>query len=97
MNVNIDNLAEEMPDFHKHEDAQEWFKNKFGEKFVFKSEDVSDGERVFFYHIVKNDKEYEHYMEFLQQDTHEELQDTTAFHSYTTVEISEHGDVSLSI
>ncbi len=97
MNISIEQLAQELPDFASHEEARNWFQQKYKDSFIYKSQDVSDGMNVFFYHIVKDPQVYEQYMAELQNEVHSTLQDDKAFYSYTTVEIAENGDISLSL
>lgn len=56
MNIDIDQLTSSLPDFSTHEDASEWFTNRFGTQFIQKDEDFSEGKRVYFYHIVKKSR-----------------------------------------
>ncbi|MBT2662052.1 hypothetical protein [Bacillus sp. ISL-45] len=97
MNIDIDQLAASLPDFSTHEEAREWFSNRFGTQFIQKEEDFSEGKRVYYYHIVKNREDYDRYMASLMEDGKMELKSMEPFESYSTVEISEDGDVSISI
>ena len=97
MNIDIDQLAASLPDFSTHEEASEWFTNRFGSQFIHKEEDISEGKRVYFYHIVKNRDAYDQYMSSLMDDGKMEFKSMEPFESYSTVEISEDGDVSISI
>ncbi|MCM3573624.1 MULTISPECIES: hypothetical protein [Mesobacillus] len=97
MNIDIDQIAASLDDFSTHEEAREWFANRFGAQFIQKEEDISEGKRVYFYHIVKNRDAYNQYMASLMDDGKIEFKSMEPFESYSTVEISEDGDVSISI
>lgn len=96
MNIDFTTIYEKMPDFRSHNEARDWFKDQFGERFKFKNEDVIEGEKVYYYHVVKNQEIYEGFMENL---TIEEADITSMkpFESYSTIEISEDGGISFSI
>lgn len=97
MNIDTDELAASMPDFSTHEEAREWFTNRFGTQFIHKDDDFSEGKDVHYYHIVKNRDAYDRYMASLMDEGKLELKSMEPFESYSTVEISEDGDVSISI
>lgn len=96
MNINIEELANEMPEFNNHEEARGWFENRFQENIVFKERDIINDVPTYFYHIVKDTASYNNYMDMLSKDN-EEIDSMTPFQSYTTVSISENGDVEISL
>lgn len=97
MNVDINEITNHMPDFTSHEDARSWFKEQFHDHFLLRSIDEINGERVFFYHIVKNSESYQQYMETFAKPGNHEITSMAPFESYSTVEISEDGNVSISV
>ncbi|WP_456271284.1 hypothetical protein [Bacillus sp. AK031] len=96
MTFNIEQLAEEMPDFTSHNEASAWFGNRFQGQFIFKEKDVINEVPTYFYHIVKDTNNYNEYMNLLS-DEDQKIDSKTSFYSYTTVIISEHGDVEISL
>jgi hypothetical protein len=96
MTFNIEQLAEEMPEFTNHKEASEWFGNRFQGQFIFKEKDFINEVPTYFYHIVKDANGYNQYMNSLT-DENQKIDSTTSFYSYTTVIISEHGDVEISL
>lgn len=97
LNFDVNELVSSMPDFSNHEEAREWFTKRFGTQFLPKDEEKSEGKHVYYYHIVKNQENYDHYMMSLKEEGKMELNNMEPFESYSTVEISEDGDVSISI
>ncbi|RLL43750.1 hypothetical protein D8M04_12580 [Oceanobacillus piezotolerans] len=95
MNIDLAVITEEMPDFQHHEEARQWFKDKFKNDFLIRSSDTIDGRKIFFYHIIKNPQVYQKYMESFAKPVNHEITNMETFESYTTVEISEDGDVSI--
>ncbi|WP_079505563.1 hypothetical protein [Mesobacillus jeotgali] len=65
--------------------------------FYIIMEDISEGKHVSYYHIVKDQEAYDGYMASLTADRKMEINSMEPFESYTTVEISEDGNVSISI
>jgi hypothetical protein len=96
MTFNIEQLAKEMPDFTSHQEASEWFGNRFEGKFIFKEKDMINEVPTYFYHILKDTNGYNQYMNMLS-DEYQKIDSPTSFYSYTTVLISEHGDVEISL
>ncbi|MGM0844767.1 MAG: hypothetical protein ACQEUT_07295 [Bacillota bacterium] len=96
MDLNIKQLAEEMPEFDNHQEASEWFGNKFGGQFIFREKDIINGITTYFYHIVKDGNGYNRYMNSLSEEK-TEIDSMNSFYSYTTVSISEDGEVEISL
>jgi hypothetical protein len=97
VNIDLTSITEQMPDFNSHLEAREWFTSQFPNRFLLRSEDSLEGKRVYYYHVVKNPEVYQQYMESFAKAEGHEITNPKTFESYSTVEISEDGDVSLSI
>ncbi|WP_156291982.1 hypothetical protein [Oceanobacillus salinisoli] len=97
MNIDLTALSEEMPDFHNHDEARQWFKEKFGDDFLIRSSDVVNETKIYYYHIVKDLELYQQYMESFAKPVKHEITNMETFESYSTVEISENGDVNMYI
>jgi hypothetical protein len=97
MNIDVKSVFENLPDFQGHEDARSWFKDQFQERFLLRNSDIIDGKRIYYYHIVKDPDTYHAYMESLTSPVEHEYSSTEPFESYSTVEISENGDISFSM
>ncbi|MBB5172491.1 hypothetical protein [Texcoconibacillus texcoconensis] len=94
MDIDITSLSQDMPDFHNHEEAREWFKNQFHERFSLRSSDDEDGKKVYYYHLIKHPDQYEQYMEsFAKEQEGHEITNMETFESYSTVQITEDGDI----
>lgn len=96
MDINIEQLAEEMPEFENHQEASEWFGNRFQGQFIFKEKDTLNGIPTYFYHIIKDVNNYNRYMNALSQEE-SEIEAAQSFYSYTTVSITDDGDVEISL
>lgn len=83
----------DMPSFSNHEEAREWFKEQFGDRFLLRMTDMKDGKRVNFYHLVKDPDVYQPYMESFASSVKHEITNMDVFKSYTTIEIDENGQV----
>lgn len=97
MNMDLQSIFEHLPDFNSHDEAREWFKGHYQDRFLLRNSDVMEGQRVFYYHIVKDPDTYREYMESLSSEVEKEYSSTEPFESYSTVEISENGDVSFTV
>ncbi|HAQ07298.1 MAG TPA: hypothetical protein DCR24_07185 [Bacillus bacterium] len=97
MNLDINELVSRMPDFRSHEEASAWFSSEFGGQFVQKDHDVSEGKNVYYYHVIKNHEAYDRYMAYLMGEGKLDMGSMEPFESYSTIEISEDGDVSISL
>ncbi|RKQ31347.1 hypothetical protein [Oceanobacillus halophilus] len=97
MNIDLKSISDKMPDFKNHEDARQWFKEQFHDDFLIRSSDVVNGEKIYFYHIIKNPELYQQYMESFAKPVKHEITNMETFESYSTVEISEDGDVKVYI
>jgi hypothetical protein len=93
MNLDINMDPNQIPDFKSHDEAREWFKNRYGDRFLMRATDMQDGKRVNYYHFVKDPDVYQPYMEsFASVDQHE-ITTTDVFKSYSTITIDEDGAV----
>jgi hypothetical protein len=97
VNIDLTSITEQMPDFNNHLAAREWFSSQFPNRFFLRSEDSLEGKRVYYYHIVKNPDVYQQYMESFAKPEGHEITNPATFESYSTVEIDENGNVSLSL
>ncbi|NRD79677.1 hypothetical protein HPT25_20150 [Bacillus sp. BRMEA1] len=94
MDLNFTPEHERIPDFRNHEEAREWFKELFDDRFLLRMSDMKDDKKIFYYHIVKDPEVYQHYMEsFSRPAEFHEITNMHVFESYSTIEISEDGDV----
>jgi hypothetical protein len=82
-----------IPSFSNHEEAREWFKEQFGDRFLLRMTDMKDGKRVNFYHLVKEPEVYQPYMESFASSVKHEITNMEVFKSYSTIEIDENGHV----
>ncbi|EDL65812.1 hypothetical protein [Bacillus sp. SG-1] len=96
MDINIEKLAKEMPEFTNHQEASDWFGDKFQGQFVFKEKDFINEVPTYFYHIVKDVNRYNRYMNALVQEE-SDIDSLNTFYSYTTVSITEDGNVEISL
>ncbi|GAE32529.1 hypothetical protein [Halalkalibacter hemicellulosilyticus] len=96
MELNLLELYEEMPDFHNHNEASLWFHKQFPNNIQFKEIDTINGTKVYYYHIIKDRKTYEEYMQSLKEPLEHTIISNEPFNSYSTVEISEDGGVSMT-
>ena len=97
MNLDLTTINDSMLDFRNHEEARSWFKSLFQERFLFRTYDKIDGKMLYYYHIVKNPETYQQYMQSLASEVKQENTNMETFESYSTVEINEEGEVSLTI
>lgn len=93
MNQDFTVERSQMPSFSNHEEAREWFKGQFGDRFLLRMTDMKDGKRVNFYHLVKDLGVYKPYMESFASTVTHEITNMDVFKSYTTIEIDENGHV----
>ncbi|MCU9614444.1 hypothetical protein OEV98_12940 [Caldibacillus lycopersici] len=96
MDFDISAIYNQMPDFTTHEEARAWFKEQFHDQFLLKTTDVIDGKRVFYYHLIKHPEKYEEFVNTLRSDN-TEIDSLDLFESYSTIEISEDGNISFTI
>lgn len=90
-------VTEKMPNFQSHEEARQWFKGKFQEDFLIRCSEAFQGRKIYFYHIVKNKDLYQNYMQSFTKHTRPQITNMDTFNSYSTVEISENGEVNIYI
>ncbi|QOR67929.1 hypothetical protein IM538_07295 [Cytobacillus suaedae] len=96
MDIDFNAITDNMPNFENHDDAKAWFEEYFEDKFVFKNQDELNGKTVYYYHIVKNPDAYSQYMVSLTSEVKPHITDFNTVKSYSTVEISEDGEVSFT-
>ncbi|WP_010677559.1 hypothetical protein [Bacillus timonensis] len=97
MNIDVTSIYDNMPEFNNHMEARDWFKNQFPDRFFLRTHSDSEGKMTYFYHIVKDPETYQRYMESFASEEKREITEMSTFESYTTVEISEDGDVSITL
>ncbi|MRH44554.1 hypothetical protein GH741_18065 [Aquibacillus halophilus] len=97
MNFDLASISDQMPDFENHDQARVWFKDQFSDRFSLTNSNVIDGKKVYFYHIIKNPEVYHQYMESFAKPVKHDITNMETFESYSTVEISEDGEISLTL
>ncbi|RKL65667.1 hypothetical protein CR203_19500 [Salipaludibacillus neizhouensis] len=97
MNIDLISLSNEMPNFVNHDQARGWFKQQFEERFSLMDMRESEGKKVFYYHIIKDQERYQQYMETFAKPIEHEITNMETFESYSTVEITEDGDINLTL
>lgn len=97
MNIDITTIHQELPDFNNHDEAKAWFTNKFPGSFRYKDSDEIDGITVHYYHLIKDSEAYSQYMETLESTESQQITSVAPFESYSTIEITDDGDISISI
>ncbi|WP_280770834.1 hypothetical protein [Salipaludibacillus daqingensis] len=97
MKIDMESLSNQLPDFDDHETARAWFKNKFDDRFSLKNSENDNGKKVHYYHIIKNPETYKLYMESFSKPVKHEITEMETLESYSTVEITEDGDISLTL
>lgn len=83
----------ELPDFSTHEEARNYFKNKYGERFVMVSSDVIDKMNVHFYAVVLNPSVFEDGQKKVRQG--EYVFGEKYLESYQSIEIFEDGRIHI--
>src|SRR5690625_6515075 len=48
----------EFPEFDSHENARKFLKNKYGDSFVMANSEMINDEKVYFYHLILDRKNY---------------------------------------
>ncbi|MCT2535723.1 hypothetical protein NC661_06365 [Aquibacillus koreensis] len=97
MNFDLTTISNEMPDFENHDQARQWFNEQFQERFSLVNSDIVNGKKVYYYHIIKDQSTYQQYMESFAKAGEHQITNFETFESYSTVEINEEGDISLSL
>ncbi|MDL4842982.1 hypothetical protein [Aquibacillus rhizosphaerae] len=97
MNFDLTTISNDMPDFENHLQARDWFKEQFQDRFSLRNSDVNNGEKVYYYHLIKKPEMYQEYMDSFAKPVKHEITHMETFESYSTVEISEDGSVSLTL
>jgi len=82
----------EIPEFNSYAEAQKYFAEKYGEKFILANIEMIDGEEVFFYHLILDEKEYYAGRDKLAKDGY--IHDSLSFiNSYQPIEIFHDGRI----
>ena len=93
MEFDVTDILNKIPDFNSHEEARSWFNEQFPKRFFLRVHDNN----VYYYHLVKNLDQYQQYMESFASTQKHEISNIEPFESYSTVEISEDGGISITI
>ncbi|WP_160722934.1 hypothetical protein [Bacillus sp. USDA818B3_A] len=93
MNQDFNIKQEQIPAFKSHDEARTYFKNLYGDRFLNRGTDLSEGKRVSIYHLVKDPNVYQPYMESFSHEIKHEITNMDVFKSYNTIEIDENGNV----
>ncbi|WP_174728015.1 hypothetical protein [Mesobacillus harenae] len=96
MDFDIEHLVDDMPIFKNHEEAQNWFKDRYHDRFVRMTTNDEEGKMVYFYHLVKDPDAYQSYIASLE-DPDTDITTTEPFYSYSTIEINEDGEISVTL
>lgn len=94
MNLDIESVYNEMPNFQSHDEARQWFKNHLHDRIALRGSDIIDGKMIYFYHLIKSPQEYQQYMESFSRPDDHDITNAETFESYSTIEISEDGAVN---
>ncbi len=94
MNIDLDSISQGMPDFEDHEAARQWFKDQLQDRFSLKNIEDTDGKKVYYYHIIKNQERYQQYMESFAKPIKHEITEMDTLKSYSAVEITEDGEIT---
>lgn len=83
-----------LPNFSSHQEAREYFKNKYGSsRFVMTDSDVIDGRDIYFYYLILDPKAYKDGQKKLLEDGY--VTGFEYFHSHQSIEIFEDGDIHI--
>jgi hypothetical protein len=93
MNEDYNLNSNQIPNFKSHEEAREWFKSQYGDRFLMRATDMKDGKRVNYYHLVKDPNVYQPYIESFANVVQHEITNMDVFKSYSTITIDENGIV----
>ena len=82
-----------IPEFHSHDEARNWFKDKYGDRFMMTgSQDLEEG-KVYFYHLILDEDKYKEFNRKLREDGHSS--DMELMFSYQSVELFSNGRIHL--
>lgn len=95
--MEIEKVTRKMPTFQNHEEAKQWFRNHFHENFLIRCSDAFYGKKMYVYHIVKNKTLYHNYMRSFAEPKRPTIKNMDTFECYSTVEISDNGEVHIYI
>jgi len=84
----------EFPKFDSHENARKFFKNKYGDSFVMANSEVINDEKIYFYNLILDRKNYFGGFKKLEKDGI--IVDSLNFmNSYQPIEIWEDGRIHI--
>jgi hypothetical protein len=86
-------FLDELPAFKSHDEARQWFKQRFGNNFFMTESEVINGEKMYFYHLVVDRETYLKGMQELKEKG--VVDGLDLINSYHPVEISEKGSVHI--
>ena len=81
----------ELPHFSNHQEARDYFKNQYGNRFMMTDSRVIDRVKTYFYHLVLDDKAYQDGIRNSRNG--EPVSDMDLLFSYQSVEITEDGQI----
>ena len=102
-NAKISREAESrLPRFNTHLEAREYFKSIYGDKFQMQDSKGCGEEKIYFYHLILDMKQYLECLNEINEQQIESLQWTEEgclaeryMFSYQAIEISENGNVHI--
>ena len=81
-----------LPAFDSHENAREYFKDKYGDNFVMADSKIIGNDKIYFYHLILDSQRYYDGFNKLREDSI--IVDSLDFmNSYQTVELFEDGRI----
>jgi hypothetical protein len=86
-------FLKELPEFKSHDEARQWFKQRFGDNFFMTESEVINGEKTYFYHLVMDRESYFKGMQELKEKGYAE--GIELINSYHPIEINEKGSVHI--
>ncbi|KKE78652.1 hypothetical protein DTX80_17775 [Bacilli bacterium] len=82
-----------LPEFSSHEEARNFFKEKYGESFMLTGTDMIDDRKIYFYSLVLDKKAFNEGQEKLQKG--EPVTGFDFINSYQPIEIFEDGNIHI--
>lgn len=80
-----------LPQFSNHEEARDYFKTQYGDRFIMTDSRVFDGVKTYFYHLLLGDSAYQGGIKKFRDG--ERVSDMDFLFSYQSVEITEDGQI----
>ncbi|RKD26480.1 hypothetical protein BEP19_16715 [Ammoniphilus oxalaticus] len=84
---------DKIPKFNDHAEARAWFKERYGDNFEMVTSDLSEGGKVYFYHLVLDRLKYNEMQRKLREESN--FIGTELMFSYQSVEIFENGRIHI--